>query len=453
MAMTKLGKMMAVWAVMAMVLLVVSASAESKARIVRLSEVQGTVQIDRATGDGFDKAFINLPVVEGSKLKTGKDGRAEVEFEDGSALRLTSDSEVDFTRLALDDNGQKLTTVQLVSGTVYANLHPKKVGGKDKTGDQFLLNFSRESITVPEAVHFRVKLTNTQATVAVFKGKLSATTQSGQVDVAEKHSATIDLGNSAKKDTFTISKNYEEEPTDAWDRQQTDYHNRYVATGSSGLSSPYAYGVSDLNYYGSFMNCPGYGFGWQPYFMDASWSPFQDGGWMWYPGSGYMFVSAYPWGWMPYRYGSWAFAQGCGGWMWQPGSWNTWYTLPPVVKPPRRFPMPRPPLVGHTPIMVGRGLRVNPAPGPPHRLIINPGSAGYGVPRGTVQHLDHVAKTMGLTSRPVTVTTTRPVSAPHATTGFGARTNSTPTSTGRGMSTGRAPTSAPTRSAGPPAHR
>src|SRR5450759_2982595 len=144
MTIARLGKMRAVWAVLAAAFLVVSASAESKARIVRLSEVEGTVQIDRAVGDGFDKAFINLPVIEGSKLKTGKDGRAEVEFEDGSALRLAPDSEVDFIHLALGDAGQKLSTVQLVSGTVYTNLHPKKSG--NKTGDQFQLNFAHESI-------------------------------------------------------------------------------------------------------------------------------------------------------------------------------------------------------------------------------------------------------------------------------------------------------------------
>src|SRR6202158_6043083 len=138
MSIARLGKMLVTVAVLVAAFLVVSASAESKARIVRLSEVQGTVQIDRATGDGFDKAFINLPVIEGSRLKTGKDGRAEVEFEDGSALRLAPDSEVDFTRLALGDNGQKLSTVQLVSGTVYANLHPKNANSKSnsKAGDQ-----------------------------------------------------------------------------------------------------------------------------------------------------------------------------------------------------------------------------------------------------------------------------------------------------------------------------
>src|SRR6202158_2554923 len=130
MTIAKLGKTLVVLAVLAAAFLVVSASAESKARIVRLSEVEGTVQIDRSTGDGFDKAFINLPVIAGSRIKTGKDGRAEVEFEDGSALRLAPDTEVDFTRLALGDDGQKLSTVQLVSGTVYANLHPKKSGNK-----------------------------------------------------------------------------------------------------------------------------------------------------------------------------------------------------------------------------------------------------------------------------------------------------------------------------------
>src|ERR1700687_4411324 len=169
MTIAKLGKTLVVLAVLAAAFLVVSASAESKARIVRLSEVEGTVQIDRSTGDGFDKAFVNLPVIEGCKLKTGKDGRAEVEFEDARALRLAPDSEVDFTRLALGDNGQKLNTAQLVSGTVYANLHPKNAG--NKAGDQFQLNFVRESVSVAEAAHFRVALAGTsKARLAGFKG-------------------------------------------------------------------------------------------------------------------------------------------------------------------------------------------------------------------------------------------------------------------------------------------
>jgi hypothetical protein len=461
MSIARVGKMLAVLAVLAAAFLVVSASAESKARIVRLSEVQGTVQIDRATGDGFDKAFINLPVVEGSKLKTGRDGRAEVEFEDGSALRLAPDSEVNFVHLALGDDGQKLSTVQLVSGTVYANLHPKNAAEK---GDQFLLNFARESVTVAGPAHFRVELADANATVAVFKGKVSATSPSEQVEVAEKHSATIDLAkdnlashnlanddsaknDSAKKHTFEIAKNYEAEPSDAWDRQQSDYHDRYATSGGSSINSPYSYGMSDLNYYGNFMSVPGYGNVWQPYFTGANWSPFQDGGWAFYPGAGYMWVSGYPWGWTPYNYGNWAFVPGF-GWVWQPGYWNSFNGIPRVVNPPVRTKVPTPPVSGHRTVLVGLGLTANPAMGAPHRLTINPGSAGFGVPRGSVRHLDRVAKTMTQTSRPVVVATTPPVSAAASTTGFGR--NSGPSPARGGPSTGTASIGSTHRSAAPP---
>ncbi len=442
MAIAKLGKTLVVLAVLAAAFLVVSASAESKARIVRLSEVEGKVQIDRAAGDGFDKAFINLPVIEGSRLKTGKDGRAEVEFEDGSALRLAPDSEVAFTRLALGDGGQKLSTVQLVSGTLYANLHSKK-------GDEFLLNFARESLTLSETAHFRVELADAAATIAVFKGKLSATSPSGQFEVAEKHSATIDLSAPAQKDTFVIAKNYEVEPSDAWDRQQNDYHDRYASAGGSSINSPYGYGMSDLNYYGNFMTVPGYGNVWQPYFINAGWSPFQDGGWAYYPGYGYMWVSGYPWGWMPYSYGNWAFAPGF-GWVWQPGYWNPWYGVLQVVNPPVRTKVPTAPASGHQTVMVGQGLAANPGVGvgAPHRLTINPGSAGFGVPRGSVRNLGHVAKNMERTSRPVVVATAPPATTTTSTAGWGPSSSST----GSG-STGMAPTASPHRSPAPPPSR
>jgi len=150
---------------------------------------------------------------------------------------------------------------------------------------------------VDGAAHFSARKLDGahKATVAVFKGKSERDPRpSGEFEVAEKHSATIghcekdDLANGdpAGKDTFVIAKNYEAEPSDAWDRQQTDYHDRYASAGGSGISSPYGYGMSDLNYYGSFMNVAGYGNVWQPYFIDAAWSPFQDGGWAFYPGAG-----------------------------------------------------------------------------------------------------------------------------------------------------------------------
>jgi len=396
MSIANAGKRLLVWAVLTGVLLVTGASAESKARIVRLSEVQGDVQMDRDTGGGFEKAFLNLPVIEGAKLKTGDDGRAEVEFEDGSVLRIVPNSELDFTRLALGDDGQKLSTVELVQGTAYANISPKK-------GDQFTLNFGRESVTLTESTHFRASLTKNDASLAVFQGDVQVAGPSGGVEIGKKHSATFDLANNGN---YTLAKNYDVDPYDKWDQQQTEYHNRYPAS-ASGVSSPYAYGMSDLNYYGNYFNVPGYGMLWQPYFTGMGWSPFQDGGWAWYPGYGYMWVSAYPWGWMPYRYGNWMFVPSY-GWLWQPGYWNTWYPIPRVVNPPVRTVVPVPPVRSRATVMVGRGLTVNPVAAPPRRLTITPGLAGLGVPRGTVSHLDRYAKQAVKSSRPVVVTTAPP---------------------------------------------
>ena len=455
MSITKLGKILATCAVLVAAFLVVSASAESKARIVRLSAVQGTVQLDRAAGDGFDKAFLNLPVVEGSRLKTGKDGRAEVEFEDGSALRLAPDSEIDFGRLALGDDGHKLSTVQLVSGTVYADLHPKTYG-KEKVADEFQLNFAIESASVSEAAHFRVIFGDAnKATLAVFKGKVSAASPTGQIEVAEKHSATINFAkadpkndDSAKKDAFVIAKNYKDDPSDDWDRQQSDYHKRYASAGGSSIASPYGYGMSDLNYYGNFMTVPGFGDVWQPYFIGAGWNPFQAGGFAYYPGAGYLWVSGYPWGWMPFNYGAWAMAPGF-GWVWQPGNFNSWNALPMVVNAPAGMVIPTAPTSGHQTVMVGLGLAAYPANESPTRLTIHPNSAGFGVPRGSVDRLDRFAKTMQRTSRPVEVSTIQPVSAMRSASGFGM---STGVGAGRGVAAGTSPATTGTHgSTAPPA--
>src|SRR5216684_8112972 len=77
-------------------LLALPALADSQARIVRLSDVQGSVQIDKNTGTGFENAFLNLPITQGTQIRTRDTGRAEIEFEDGSTLRLTPNTSVQF---------------------------------------------------------------------------------------------------------------------------------------------------------------------------------------------------------------------------------------------------------------------------------------------------------------------------------------------------------------------
>ena len=81
--------------------------AESHARIVRLSYIDGDVQIDNRDGHGFEHAIQNMPMTEGTKLWTRSGGKAEVEFEEGGTVRLVPDSCVEFTQLSLSDSGSR----------------------------------------------------------------------------------------------------------------------------------------------------------------------------------------------------------------------------------------------------------------------------------------------------------------------------------------------------------
>ncbi len=348
------------------------ALAESQARIVRLSDVQGPVQIDKNTGLGFESAFINLPITQGTHLRTGANGRAEIEFEDGSSMRLTPNTTVEFSKLGRSDSGQLLSAINLVEGMAYINWLGK---------DDLTLNFSRENISLDHPAHFRVDTSTQRADLAVFKGDVDVEGPNGNLSVDKKKTATFDA---ADNDKSTVAHKIEEEPLDSWDKEAVGYHDQYAKNNSS----PYGYGVSDLNYYGAYSNVPGYGMMWQPYFTGVGWDPFMDGAWGFYPGFGYMFASAYPWGWMPYRYGSWAFVPGY-GWGWQPGGWGNWLATPSYRPTTLVHVTPLvAPTGGSKTVLVGKAATVTPITGA--RYTVHAGSAGLGIPRGSISNLGHM---------------------------------------------------------------
>ena len=90
----------------------------SKVRIVRLSQVNGEVQLDRNTGRGYELALTILPIILKIRLETGM-GSAEVEFEDNSTLRIAPRSIVEFPQLDRLPGGGTASTVRLVKGTAY----------------------------------------------------------------------------------------------------------------------------------------------------------------------------------------------------------------------------------------------------------------------------------------------------------------------------------------------
>lgn len=361
-------------------LLSISAFADSQVRIVRLSDVEGPVQINLNNANAYQKAFLNLPVTQGNRVRTQTDGRAAIEFEDGSSLRLAPNSRVEFPQLSLNESGTKVSVIAVQDGTAYVDYKGAKDG-------QLTVTFAHEKIAFTHPVHLRIELSDANAAVAVFSGEADVDSPTGTVQVAKNRTAIFDLS----KDSSKLAKNLEPDPYDAWDKQQDQYQQRYSYNSTNSVS-PYSYGLADLNYYGSYFNSPGYGLMWQPYFAGAGWDPFMDGAWAFYPGSGYGWASAYPWGWMPYHSGSWIFIPGR-GYAWQPGgAWTAINARPRVLNAPANFSAPKPPASGQSLVLVNRGPIAVFAGQSSSKLVIRNNSAGLGIPRGGINDLAEISQ-------------------------------------------------------------
>ena len=146
--------------VFAGLLLSIPSFADSQVRMVRLSDVEGAVQIDRNTGQGFERASVNLPITQGVTLRTGHDGFAIVQFEDGSTLRMTPGTVAGFTELKLRDSGAKASVADLQQGMAYVSYAGTK-------NDEFAVTFGPQTLKLDKAAHLRLEVDRSQAALAV----------------------------------------------------------------------------------------------------------------------------------------------------------------------------------------------------------------------------------------------------------------------------------------------
>lgn len=326
----------------AVCLLASFASADSKARIVRVSHLEGDVQMDRRDGRGFGEAFLNMPVVERSRLWAREDGRAEVEFENGGTLRLTPNTLVEFSQLALRSTGGKLTFNDVQEGTAYFNLK------REQDDDDLRVMVGGQELAVSKSSRFRLRSLKDRYEVAVFKGSLDVQRHRGErVEVRKGETLAVNIDD----DRYFLSRDVAELAFDDWDRDREKEIERRASNYRQGYRDGYYAASWDLHRYGRFVDVPGYGVVWQPIAIYAGWHPYSDGAWVYYPGYGYVWVSAHPWGWAPYRSGVWVHIGGR-GWCWRPGTVNH-VTVVNIVNPPSGYVKPAPPA---TPATVTAGV-------------------------------------------------------------------------------------------------
>jgi len=239
----------------------------SHVRIVRISYVQGTVQYNGAP------AIMNSPVTEDSRLITGTDGLAEVEFEDQSAIRLASETDVSFAQLARLSTGEARTRVDLEDGEAEFLIPASSAG-------RFAVNVRGKNILFKQPGRFRILSTHaTPLEIAVWKGEAGVRDlESGQEATVKAHETFAlnpeDLGQ------YELENSVLGDDLDRWSEQRdqdlrTNYvasntynntvYDQYYQTGGygNGYVAPYLYGFYGYNAFA----CP-YGFG-QPFWFGS----------------------------------------------------------------------------------------------------------------------------------------------------------------------------------------
>ena len=282
-------------------------------RAVRLSSVDGPVQVVQGGQVLTDQAIANTPLFEGAELITGNDGRAEVQFEDGSVVRIPPQSSL--TLSVLQPGGD--TEVSLGSGMGYFELQS---GGQ---GRPMRVRFGGNVVTASGFTVLRVKLDDGPPNLAVFSGNAHLESPAGAVDLHGGESIALSSPNQADS---TVAEAIEPDSWDAWnsDRDQALTASE-SAPGDPNLPQGNNPAWGDLNANGTWYDVAGQGEIWSPYeASNPGWDPYGTGYWMWTPGYGYVWVSGESWGYMPYQCGAWNYYDAF-GWGWAPGACTPWW--------------------------------------------------------------------------------------------------------------------------------
>jgi hypothetical protein len=323
-----------------------SVPAAPAARAVRLSSVDGQVQLV-VGNQAATAALANTPLFEGTQLTTADDGRAEIQFEDGSVARLSPNSSLTLTTLKMD-GATPQTEILVNSGLAYVEF-----AGSGK----MTIRFGDAIATPTGSAVLRVNLDTPPGTLAAFSGNVHL--ERGPTVMIDLHGGESVALNSGDATKYNLAESIEPDSWDGWnsDRDQALSAEAASSTGAAsnladnnGMAgpppaepgagqsagdeapgdqaandvggadmAPNTPAWNDLDANGSWYNVPGTGYIWSPYAASgAGWDPYGCGRWQWTPQFGYIWVSCFNWGYLPYQFGAWNYYNGF-GWGWAPG--------------------------------------------------------------------------------------------------------------------------------------
>jgi len=284
------------------VLLILTAtySYASSLEDLRVTLIEGDLQIKTGESGDWMPASINMPLREDDMLWTPEKSRTELQLRNGTSIRL--DENTSFQILRLDDGSSQF---YLTGGKAYVYF-------KGRAKDVIQVDTDLSSTRGYESSIFRIDVNSYGDTeVSVLRGYVYTENNNGQTKVQEDQSLYMKQDNDAELGPIGSPDEWEK-----WnkDRNRTLYEVKYNSQFVPEELSEYS---PDLDRNGRWTFVLEYGNVWVPTVgISEGWAPYREGRWT-LIGGDYVWVSYEPWGWAPYHYGRWSYAASL-GWFWVP---------------------------------------------------------------------------------------------------------------------------------------
>lgn len=288
---------------------------EVTARVARISFIRGEARVKHLDSADWEKAVLNLPVVEGDEIATDPDSRIEIQFDNYQHVRLAENS---FLKVSTLKDGGIALSISL--GTMNV-----RITSFDRERSFFEIDAPKTTLAVQKAGSYRIDAGqegDSEIRVAVTEGgeaRVYSDTAGFTVKNNRIARVTIEGENAGEWESGEASRSTDEFDTWVLDRDlmiarrlDDAYYNKYYDQD--------IYGADDLNGYGDWVYSATYGYVWRPYpsainsYVD--WSPYRYGHWRWIPPYGWVWINDEPWGWATYHHGRWFYDNGL--WYWSP---------------------------------------------------------------------------------------------------------------------------------------
>ena len=282
---------------------------------MRISLIEGDVQIKTPEAGDWGYASINTPLAEGDQVWAPRGGRVELQLNSGTYIRLSENSALQI--LSMDSDSSQF---YLLQGNAYFYYDSPR-------GSVIQVDTPDASTRAFDGAIFRIDMSDEYeyTDVAVYKGFVETENEVGRTRI--NAGQMVSLGQNTNGQVAPMG------PSDDWETWNKTRNDRIFA--GRGASSGYlptelnAYSY-DFDNYGRWSHVPEYGNVWTPTVgISANWSPYREGRWIW-RGGDYVWVAYEPWGWAPYHYGRWSFVINI-GWFWVPPVTREVYWSPGYV--------------------------------------------------------------------------------------------------------------------------